>query len=352
MMGPAASSATELLIEYERIDDFLIRGRCLRALGRIAPEHPELIKRVKALIASGDIGVLDLNYIIALGDRSSIFAADLINAIAKLPKNKSIVRGWIIKILPRVRGFSPKQATPVLTNLMTENKGKHCDTACKTLGSMGADAATAVPALIELTRRRDGDFSAIDALGKIGPPARDVVPLLKKYFADPGTYKSKYWSTWHAAGEALARLDPASSESVVKALRDELRSKDLQTQANALFRLGPLGKIANAALADIKPLIAKRGSELFVHAVVAAARIGDLEPMVKLAIEEIESDEHRRQLDGCQILREIGPDAKEALPILWKVWRRESNAISTQAAGAIHAITAMDIWGKDGSRSS
>ena len=351
-MGPAASSATELLLKYERIDDFLIRGRCLRALGRIAPEHPELIKRVKALIASGDIGVLDLNYIIALGDRSSIFAADLINAVAKLPEQKSIVRGWIIEILPRVRGFSPKQAIPVLTALMTEDEGKHCDSACKTLGSMGADAAAAVPALIELTKKRDGDVAAINALGKIGPLARDVVPLLKKYFADPGAYKSKYWSTWHAAAEALARLDPASSTSVVKALRDELRSPDLQTQANALFRLGPLGKIANAALVDIKPLIAKRDSKLFVHAVAAAAKIGDLEPMIKLAIEEIDSDEGWRQLDGCKILSEIGPDARGALPILWKVWRRESDRTSTHAAGAIHAITGMDIWGKDGSRST
>ena len=351
MMGPAASSATELLIEYERIGDFLIRGRCLRALGRIAPEHPELIKRVKALIASGDIGVLDLNYIIALGDRSSIFAADLINAVDKLPEQKSIVRGWIIDILPRVRGFSPKQATPVLTALMTEDKGEHSGDACKTLGSMGEDAAAAVPALIELTRKRDGDIAAIDALGKMGPPARDVVPLLKKYFADPKAYKSKYWSTWHAAGEALARLDPASSTSVVKAMRDELGNPDLQTQVNALFRLGPLGKVASAALADIKPLIAKRDSELFVHAVAAAARIGNLEPMIKLAVEEIQSGEHYRQLDGCKILQNIGPDAKQALPILWRIWRRESNATSASAAGAIHAITGLDIWGKDGLRS-
>jgi len=217
---------------------------------------------------------------------------------------------------------------------------------------MGEDATAAVPALIKLTEKHDGDVSAINALGQIGPSASEATPLLKKYFGDPKAYKAKHWSTWHAAAEALAKIDPASGKSVVKAMRAELRSTDLQTQANALFRLSSLGKLANAALADIKPLIAKRDSELFVHAVAAAAKIGDLEPMIKLAIEEIKSGEHYRQLDACKILKEIGVDAKQALPALWKVWRRESNEISTHAAGAIHAITGLDIWGKDGSRSS
>jgi hypothetical protein len=62
--------------------------------------------------------------------------------------------------------------------------------AAQLAGRMGAGAAVLVPAIIELTaphRHPHTRYLAIEALGAIGPPAAQALPLLRSYINDPQT---------------------------------------------------------------------------------------------------------------------------------------------------------------------
>lgn len=81
--------------------------------------------------------------------------------------------------------------------------------AAEILGEMGADAAPAVPALLEAAQsdHRALASSAIHALGKIGPPSREAVPMLSKLAASQDSLAD-------SAHRALREIDPAVAESI------------------------------------------------------------------------------------------------------------------------------------------
>jgi len=350
-MGPAASSAADLLIEQRRNGRPTLRGACLRALWRVAPEHPELIKTVKASINSGDIWSIE-RCIVSLGKRNTIFAPDLLNAVATM-NVRNQARWCIVELLSKVHDLPPKQAIPLLTNLLAEGNYNFRDRVYKAIGSMGPRAAAGVPALLKKIRQYD-DFDsldAIEALGRIGPAAMNAAPLLNKYFADPKTHKSEHPSVWHSAAVALARIDPSIRGSIVRTLCDDLRQSGIETRTSALCALGELGHLAGAAARDIRPLLAHEDTRLSAGAVRALAHIGKPGPMVEILIQDLKSDQADRQQRACNIIMNTGPVAKQTLPMLRELHRREDDILSGFAAGAIHAITGEDIYGKKGSRS-
>jgi len=131
-----------------------------------------------------------------------------------------------------------------------------------------------------------------------------------------------------------------------------LRSEKITDQGLALHHLHQLGKIAAAAIEDVKPLTADRDGDLFALAAKTLARIGEPGAMVDLAIEEVESGEFDRRESGFEIILDIGPGAEKALPLLRRLHRTGDDRLTSRAAGAINAITGEDIYGKGGSRMS
>jgi len=79
---------------------------------------------------------------------------------------------------------------------------KACDLAVNTLGSIGPDAASAVPNLLRLGPRK----WVIIALGRIGPAAKDAVPMLK----DLRTLD---------AARALWRIDPRYTQLALEVVQ-------------------------------------------------------------------------------------------------------------------------------------
>ena len=118
------------------------------------------------------------------------------------------------------------------------------------LGQIGPAAKQAVPVLIEIAtdaRASHGgnpSLAAVEALGNIGSAAEDAVPALIELLASTRLNISN--ERREAAG-ALAKIAPQSTE-VVAALTDALQDKNLGVQAAAATALGHIGPAAESAV--------------------------------------------------------------------------------------------------------
>jgi hypothetical protein len=100
-------------------------------------------------------------------------------------------RGYAIEATAYLTAY-PGEFVPLLIEAMEtfeeydEDEGHNgaCERIARALGRFGPGAAAAaVPLALWISRDRDGDFprAILDALGKIGPAARDALPLLDAY---------------------------------------------------------------------------------------------------------------------------------------------------------------------------
>ncbi len=169
----------------------------------------------------------------ALQDKDS-YIPSVVKEISEDEENYDI-RGAAAKALAAVAG---KEAVPVLIERMkwersmgdkrhASDKGySENDTVCAAiaaaLGKLGADAARAVPLLVEILADSQvfssNKWDVIESLGAMGPAAKDSVPQLIKVFDDEDT------DLHERAAVALGRIGPAAKAAVPRLL--ELSTSD------------------------------------------------------------------------------------------------------------------------------
>ncbi len=152
-------------------------------------------------------------------------------------------RAWPTPVLSRLAEVWGIQA---LLNAVGDEDEYVREAAADALGEMGPEAKDAVPALIQTLG--DGDEhvrrAAADALGEMGPEAKEAVPALLQALEDAE------WSVREAAAVALGKIGPEAKEAVA-ALIQALADEDLSVRwraANALRDIGPEAKDAVPAL--------------------------------------------------------------------------------------------------------
>jgi HEAT repeat protein len=124
--------------------------------------------------------------------------------------------------------------------------------AARALGEGGAEAKTAVPALITALKDRDTfvrRFSA-QALGAIGPDAQSAVRSLTAALNDPKN------EVRGAAVSALGKLGPSGVETLIDVVRDN--RKDVTVRRQAVHVLGDLGSAAHAAVPALTELLKEK----------------------------------------------------------------------------------------------
>jgi HEAT repeat protein len=180
--------------------------------------------------------------------------------------------------------------------------------AAQGLDNLGPLHQADVHALAELVRTGPAPARVLAAkfLGKIGRDARDAVPTL---IAALGHSESK---VRQAAAMALGRIGPKAwpaASALAKAMSDpDVNVR--QAAAAALAEFGPDSLIA-------VPKLIRALKDPFVHkeAARALARIG------KAAVPELveavaEGDDYPARLAVIQVLGTMGPEARDAQPIL------------------------------------
>jgi HEAT repeat protein len=235
-------------------------------------------------------------------------------------------------------------AVPALVKAIKEDKVDGVRAASvKVLQGIGPDAKEAVLVLADALSDKtlEVKLNAADALGAIGPAAKDATPALIAGMNTPGMCRSCVM--------ALGAIGYASNE-VLAALKGEFEkwvfNKSTCPAPFTLRALGGLGKPAVPILIDAALRLAAgtdgngRGfhPDVYMTALASLAKIGpDAKEAVPDLIKLLGHQRFNYRQKAAVTLGVIGPAAKDALPILERM-RREDKDAGQAAADAIKKI--------------
>lgn len=189
---------------------------------------------------------------------------------------------------------------------------------------------------------------ALFAIGAIGPGAEAAVPRLAVILTDDPVSKTR-----NEAALALTKMTPASA-GAIDALSRAMDDPDDFVRMNVALALRRLGKDALPAVPNLlRALDDDRNNtnlgvfhQTIQHIVVlalsrATAGTGDAVGPVTTALGKNDTHEMRRVV--AQALGEIGPPAREAIPLLQKMAAEKEPLIREFAEEAIAKIKEQDV---------
>lgn len=320
-------------------------------------DDPDAEVRAYSAYAIGEIGEKALPAVPALikkiTDKEAIVRRAAIGAVRKLPTDPNETLPLIANILddadpsvvvPALHTLAEagKSSLPVLKKALLTERGSYW--ACLIVGEMGPDAESATPNLAAVLKsHKDAEtrMQAAVALGEIGPGAKAAVGQLAASLEGDDSMAVRYASAYalgvikdvaaepalksaaksddqfmHMLGEwAIARLHPEDAEAVKNAVEDlvaGMKSKNANIRAAAARCLSEmeaprelLAPVLLNALSDADPTVVVNIRELIVTLGPEAT------PRLIKAL-EIEG----LRMHALAILRQLGPDAKAAIPAL------------------------------------
>ncbi len=296
-MGPAAKDAGNAIASALLDEDNEVRRQAEKALRAIDPAllHTTL-QRLNANSAAA-VEVL-IQRLQSEDPRERFRALELIGIFG--PDAQPAVPA-LIEIL---NGSGPLFPAPFASIGMANSQRE----AALALAEIGPEARAAVPALISLIHGHHIQYEAqyIKALGRIGPDARDAIPLLQEDFTNENR------GIQLAAADALTRIAPRDCSNAVAVLRE----------------LQHLPKLSKILLADSNGLAMPTNvtnfddpSAPFFYAAASVPlwKLGlEKEPPVHAIMDAMTKQPGMYEHDYVDLLGDIGPEAKPALPLLVK----------------------------------
>jgi HEAT repeat protein len=215
-----------------------------------------------------------------------------------------------------VPAISPRMPRPLdaLRRCLRQNNPEVRIAAIQALTKIGPAAKEAVPLLTKLTEDTDDNvrWKAVQALGAMKQEAMPAVPaLLKVLRRDQASIRD-------AAAESLAQIAPREKD-VALALAEGLKDTGAnvpQTAARALAAMGP------AAESAVPPLIeALKNPAVSRHAAEALGKIGPKAKAAVPALQQGMKDKDSKYIENLRLsstiaLGGIGPEARAAIPVL------------------------------------
>jgi HEAT repeat protein len=203
--------------------------------------------------------------------------------------------------------------------------------------ALGEGHEVSVPLLVRELRKYDRNRppttattkAAAEALGRIGPDAREALPALKQLTQDDRLV----FVTSVACYKITGNGDPS-----VGALIPYLSSDKVPSRLEAAKSLSELGKDGKGA---IPALIRALDDEIPLGAIIALGRMKEeASPAVPALIKLVEErgDEGTIGIEAVRTLAAIGPEAKASVPTLIKTLDRRHHNISWESAQALGAI--------------
>jgi len=225
-IGPKATAAVSRLTEAIDDEDAFVRAEAAYALGRIGPPASDAAARLATLFDNADAS-LRQSAITAVGQMGRDAATPILSALRRDNRQVRLAACTALQEMQGEGGF----AVPELVDLCGEADAELQDAVFLTLASVGREAIEPLMQLLhqpdEGRRRR-----AAMALGRIGPPAADAVPELRRALQD-SVPDVRFW-----AAKALGEIGPdaaASIDDLVAACSDE--DPDVRWQAAVSLEL-------------------------------------------------------------------------------------------------------------------
>jgi HEAT repeat protein len=144
---------------------------------------------------------------------------------------------------------SGRPAVPKLVVALGEGNDYLRDAAAQALGGIGPAAREAAPALMEAARHRSAQDMPIWALGKIGPVTKEVVPFLTRQLEDSDSSRRL------GACSALGEIGGPALQAI-PLLEKLLRDASPTMRAAAAGTLGSIGPAAKDAIPALEGALA------------------------------------------------------------------------------------------------
>jgi HEAT repeat protein len=250
--------------------------------------------------------------------------------------------------------FGPRAALaiPALIRVLNENGPGPAESerarvaASAALGRIGPPARAAVPALVDELRDENPfcNMAAADALASLGPAARAAVPALRDFLRQRRDADDRFFPYARlCVAEALWKL--GGPDNAVAAVPAELLRDDhagiREAAAKALGSMGPGARSAGPALR--KALERGRGGGELVEVCRALWRIDqDPKPPLPLLVGALQELDSSVRAEAADLLPELGPEAKPAVPALQEALRGTFRARDDGRLAVAEALWKID----------
>jgi HEAT repeat protein/lysophospholipase L1-like esterase len=241
---PRVADVPALIGTLAHVDDHE-RVTAARALARLGPAAHGAAPALASLLADGS-PVVRATAARALGAIGPLPTNTQLALVARLGDADERVRWRATESLEETE-LDPTVCLEPLTRILTDRRSPGHPSAARVLGTLGPEAAPAVPALVMALDDPSPPVRARAAwaLGRIGAPARGAVSALVKAMGDP---EVRWWAI-----DALGGLGPDAAPAlpaVVAALHDP--SSNVRWRASlALASIGPAARAAAPALVEV-----------------------------------------------------------------------------------------------------
>jgi hypothetical protein len=247
----------------------------------------------------------------------------------QFPKGR---RGF--RIYSEAFGFlpqKPEKAVPIFVEALQENDQNMRGAALDALGAIGPAAKEAVPTIcnILLNHKEHGEVcsAAARTLGRIGPAASESLPVLNRFRQQSPLLKGlAFVGLRRAIYEALENIGSAKDATV--AITEDLHTADILTSAEAFDELAKLAPTVPQAVLAIADVVSHKNQD-WHRRIDAAKFLGNLGtkakeavPDLKMTLRELELMGARRWSSDIDLLAAI----KEGLPKIDPNW--ESVAVA------------------------
>jgi HEAT repeat protein len=305
-IGTASQSAVPTLAAMLNDKETHVRRAAIDALVGIHPEPKVLVPILKTALEQSDmdpsITVPAMN---ALGEAGDLGMQALVD---ELKNDKA--RYWAVLALAGT-GAKGKAAVPELAKIVADPDPEMRMQTLIALGEIGPDSKTVLPAIVKALGDKESSvrYGATFALGKIAVSNADGIAQLKKQLdsADPFLKMISAWS--------LARMSPndkATVEQAVKLLVESLKADDKHVRAAAARGLFELNVPREQVAPVFAELLADKDPEVQANVAEALATLG--EKAIPRIIRALENND--TQSMAVQVIRRLGPKAKDAVPAL------------------------------------
>ncbi len=331
-IGPAAKDAVPALINMLKDDDKNVAASAAGALGSIGTEAenavPALIDTLKdcyvrwssadALVKIGPASIPSLKHAVKNSkDTCGKYAAAVLEKMNrgeeetapaaavnhksedKEPERKSLTAA-------EIKDTKKQEAVPELIKMLETKDIALRIKAMAALENKGPEASAAVPVLIRMLKKEDDYFIrslAAYVLEQTGLQTKEYVHSVIEMLYDPDGF-----NRWNAV-----RILAETGEAEIPLLINVLGERNLTVQSGASEALTNKGY---AAVPDLMAAFKDNGSDLYRSGRIAniLSEIGP--PAVPALIEELKNPDKNIQAGAADVLREIGPEAKDAVPAL------------------------------------
>lgn len=326
-LAKQGAKAVPALIGVLKEADPRSRSHAAWALGEIGPAAKAAVDELVRALDDGGEGGVAPQAAVALGRIGPAAGPKLVEAVEKGPGKSAMHAARALKgIAQPVKGAGPALAAALRKDGPPEQRLACIDA----LGHQGAEAAAAVPLLVDMARKDQAPrVHVIVALGNIGPAAKEAVPFLvdiiKKKEPGPATLHAV-----HAVGQIGVR-DSAIAEALLDLMKD-----GQQPRMALLESLGKAGKVTKESLPAIAQGMRDKDPTVRLYTAQLVGSVDPNEPsVVSVLIESLNDKNPAVRKLSAEVLQTVQPGDEAVLEALQQAARDADAGVKKAAERAL-----------------